>query len=225
MPVISISNPKGGAGKSTSALILGMTLAEKGASVALLDCDPNQPIADWATQGGVSGLTVFGGVTEQTIISTIDRELSAKQFVIIDLEGTASRLVSRAILRSDLVLIPIQPSAVDSRQGVKAIRLIREEEEVARREIPYRVFLTRTSTAVKTRTERALVEQMQKGDVATLPAQLNERTAFRAIFGERKSLSQLDPGRVNGIPAALANAEFFAGSVVKALREGKRAAA
>ena len=45
MPVISIANPKGGAGKSTTALVLGTTLAAHDATVTLLDCDPNRPIA------------------------------------------------------------------------------------------------------------------------------------------------------------------------------------
>ena len=33
MPVVVFANPKGGAGKSTSALVLALTLAEAGASV------------------------------------------------------------------------------------------------------------------------------------------------------------------------------------------------
>jgi len=42
MPVISFANPKGGTGKSTSALILALELAHRGGKVALIDCDPNQ---------------------------------------------------------------------------------------------------------------------------------------------------------------------------------------
>jgi len=71
------------------------------------------------------------------------------QFVIIDLEGTASLLVSRAIALSDFVIVPLQASAVDVRQAGKAIRTIRDEEKVvqrydAKRRIPYKILLTRT---------------------------------------------------------------------------------
>ena len=47
MPVVVFANPKGGAGKSTSALVLAQTFAKAGASVTVIDADPNRPILDW----------------------------------------------------------------------------------------------------------------------------------------------------------------------------------
>ncbi len=41
MPVIAFANPKGGSGKSTSALLLATELAVKGASVTIIDADPS----------------------------------------------------------------------------------------------------------------------------------------------------------------------------------------
>ena len=55
MPVISFANPKGGTGKSTSALILALELAHRGGKVALVDCDPNQTTAGWAAARDVNG--------------------------------------------------------------------------------------------------------------------------------------------------------------------------
>src|SRR6476661_7594378 len=148
MPVISIANPKGGAGKSTTALVLGTTLASKGASVSIIDCDPNRPIQSWAAGESKSSVRVLADVTESRIVPVIDEERAARQFVIVDLEGTASRMVSRAIARSDLVLIPMQASAVDAAQAARAVGLVKEEEQVMRREIPFRVLLTRTSPQI-----------------------------------------------------------------------------
>jgi len=117
MPVISIANPKGGAGKSTLALVLGTTLAAKGAPISIIDCDPNQPIKAWSRGVSKSTVRVLSDVTESRIIPVIDAERAERQFVIVDLEGTASRMVSRSIARSDLVLIPMQASAVDAAQA------------------------------------------------------------------------------------------------------------
>ena len=52
MPTIVFANPKGGAGKSTSAVILATQLAHKGADVTIIDADPNKPVSQWAKRGG-----------------------------------------------------------------------------------------------------------------------------------------------------------------------------
>ena len=52
MPIIALSSPKGGAGKTTAACILAGVLAEGGATVTVIDADPNKNIADWAALPG-----------------------------------------------------------------------------------------------------------------------------------------------------------------------------
>lgn len=219
MPVISVANPKGGAGKSTAALVLGTTLAEKGASVTILDCDPNQPIAAWGRGKERPKLRVLSEISEREIVSAIDAESEDRQFVLVDLEGTASRMVSRALSRSDLVLIPMQASAVDAAQAARAVGLIREEEQVIRRPIPYRVLFTRTSAAIPTRAEKAIVAEMEANKIAVLSNHLNERAAFKAIFANRQTLAELDQEKVSGVPAAIGNADRLAGEIVGVVRK------
>ena len=136
MPVISFANPKGGAGKSTAALVLGTTLAAQGASVTVIDCDRTQPIVDWGRGGSANPLRIIANPTESRIISVIDAEAAERQFVIVDLEGVASLMQSRAVNRSDLVIVPLQASAIDARQAAQAVALVREEEEALKRRIP-----------------------------------------------------------------------------------------
>ena len=45
-------NPKGGAGKTTAALLLAIGLAARGARVAMIDSDPNKPLVHWASLPG-----------------------------------------------------------------------------------------------------------------------------------------------------------------------------
>jgi len=52
MPVISFANPKGGAGKTTSALIPATQLSENGASVTIIDADPERWISQWGDLSG-----------------------------------------------------------------------------------------------------------------------------------------------------------------------------
>jgi chromosome partitioning protein len=226
MPVISVANPKGGAGKSTTALVLGTTLASKGATVSIIDCDPNQPIKAWATGSTKSAVRVLSDVTESRIVPVIDTERAERQFVIVDLEGTASRMVSRAIARSDLVLIPMQASAVDAAQAARAVGLVREEEQVINRPIPLRVVFTRTSPQIPTRNEKLIMEELRGSGVPLLTTHLNQRTAFQSLFTYKLALDELDPTAVNGLEAAVTNAYRLAGEVIEAVRSinGKVAA-
>ena len=218
MAVIVVANPKGGAGKSTAALIIAQTLAHLGATVSVIDADPNRPIVEWRGGSSKLSLTVIGDVNESSIIRMIREERSSKQFVIVDLEGTASRLVSRAITQADLVLIPLQASAVDARQASHAVALIHEEEEALDgRRIPFRVVLTRTSPIIATRIEREIVAALQAAGLPLMNTRLNERQAFKAMFVRKVALHELDPAFVNGLPEALRNAQNLADELVDLL--------
>ena len=48
MAIISLANAKGGAGKTTAALILATELARQGNRVVILDADPQRWITTWA---------------------------------------------------------------------------------------------------------------------------------------------------------------------------------
>ena len=124
LPVIVTANPKGGAGKSTATLVLAQTLAHLGATVAIVDADPNRPIVEWRNGPSKLSLSVIGDVTESSVIRVVRDHRASHQFIFVDLEGTASRLVSRAITQADLVLVPLQASGVDARQASRAVALI-----------------------------------------------------------------------------------------------------
>lgn len=218
MPVVVVANPKGGAGKSTTTLVLAQTLAFLGASVTIIDADPNRPIVEW--RGGPSKLVlgVIGDATEGSVIRLIREQRSHQQFVFVDLEGTASRLVSRAITQADLVIIPLQASGVDARQASRAVSLIHEEEEALdNRFIPFRILLTRTSPIISTRIEREIISALKSAKLPLLKTRLNERQAYKAVFVRRLALHELDPAQVNGLSEALANARQLADELVDIL--------
>lgn len=219
MATIVLANPKGGAGKSTTALVLATTLAAQDATVTVLDCDPNRPIIKWQSRRSKPAQIDVAEATEANIIKTIDEASARKQFVFVDLEGTASRLVSRAISRADLVLVPIQPSPLDSEEGGRALGLIAEEEEVLNRHIRSSVVLTRTNPAIKTRHEKAIIAGLAGAGLSLLSTQLHQRQAYQAMFAAGATLSELDPAEVNGIEAAQANALALAGELIEALTQ------
>ncbi len=221
MPTIVFATPKGGAGKSTSAVILATELAGKGATVTIIDADPNKPVSQWAKlPGRPPTLCVVADATEETIIDQINEAKRQSQFVIVDLEGTASATVTFAVSRADLVLIPTQGSHLDAAESVKALKLVRNMEKARDgKVIPTAVLFTRTSPAIRPRTLQAIEAEFLKGGVKVLDTQINERDAFRAIFSFGGTLSDLDRAQVSNIPAAITNARAFAGEVVSILKQ------
>lgn len=215
MPIVVFANPKGGAGKSTSALVIASALAAQGATLSILDCDPNRPIRTWAATGKTkAGLHVFGDVSENTIVRIIESEAATKQFVFVDLEGTASRLVSRAISRASLVVVPMQPSPLDSEQAGRALALVQEEEEVLRRKIPTAVLFTRTSPAIPTKHEKQISGGLREAGIAVFKNHLHQRQAYQAIYAEGLTLDELDANSVNGLVAARENATALAAELL-----------
>jgi chromosome partitioning protein len=219
MPVIAFANPKGGAGKTTSALILATELATRGARVAVIDADPERWISHWAALPGRPGnLTVEGEVTEDSILDVIEAAAARAQFVIVDLEGTASLMVAHAIGLSDLVIVPTQGASMDARGAAKTIRLIRTQGRLARREIAHAVLLTRTSAAVESRSLRNVRDQLAEAGVALFETAIVDRAAYRDLMDYGGTLAGLDPAQVSNLDRAQANARAFAAEVVARLR-------
>ena len=218
MPTIIMASPKGGAGKSTSALLLATELAAAESTVTLIDADPNRPLAKWAAQGHApAGIRIVSDVSEQTIIDTIDRAAEETAFVIVDLEGTASVMVAHAMTRSDLVIIPTKGSELDGIEAVKVIQFISRQERAYNRKIPYAVLFTQTNPAVRPRTLKSLEADMLKQRIPVLGTALHERDAYRAIFSFGGTLSGLRPDLVRNIPAAIGNARELMAEVVTML--------
>jgi chromosome partitioning protein len=219
MPTIVFASPKGGAGKSTSAVILASELALAGAEVVVIDADPNRPVSLWAKRPGrPDRLSVLSDATEATIIDEIEAAASRVPFVIVDLEGTASMTVAYAISRADLVIVPTQGSQLDAAEAAKAIRLIRQQEKAFGRRIPYAVLFTRTSAAIRPRTLQHIRDEMLQNAVPTFETQMHEREAFRAIFSFGGTLQGLTPEQVGGLEAAIGNARALGAEVVARLK-------
>lgn len=226
MPVIAFANPKGGAGKTTTALLLATELALGGASVTIIDADPERWISQWgALEGRPEAIEIVSDVTEDTVVDRIEDASARAQFVIVDLEGTASLMVASAIGMADLVIIPVQGSSMDARGGAKTVRLIRNQERLARRTIPHGVVLTRTGAAVASRSLRNVVGQLRAADVFVFATPIVERAAFRDLLDYGGTLADLDPATVSNLPRARKNARDFAADVIARLRSDAAAKA
>jgi chromosome partitioning protein len=220
MPVISFANPKGGAGKTTTALLVATQLAEAGATVAIIDADPERWISQWgALPGKPETILIISDVTEDTIVDVIEREAAQAQFVIVDLEGTASLMVANAIGMSDFVTIPLQGSSMDAKGGAKVLKLIASQAKLARRMIPHAVVLTRTSAAMKSRSLKNVSIELEEAGIPVFETAIVERAAYRDLFDFGGTLPGLDSSQTSNLEKAIENARQFTGELVAKIKE------
>lgn len=224
MPVICFASTKGGAGKSTSALLLAGELEHAGARVALIDADlSRRPIAAWSRlPGRPEAISVVASEGEKTILDEIDAARTDAPWVIVDLEGIASRLVSYAVGQADLVVIPAREQHQDAQAALDTAAEVARDAKATRRTIPLAVVLTQTS-AVKDRTARHVAQELRSSDLPVLHTEISTRGAYSAIWSLGGTVRILDPSAVRSIEPAVANAEAFATELVGILRERRAA--
>ncbi len=217
MPTIAFVSPKGGVGKTTSALLFSTILA-KLYDVTVIDADPNYPIKDWATGGNTPPrLSVISDIDEDTIIEAIEDAASKTPFVIVDLEGTASKIVVYAISQADFVVIPMQPSKLDADAATKAIRVVLQSEKMTGKSKPYAVLLTKTSSSIRTRGLTHILNGLIDAGIPMFETELNDREAFKAIISFQQTLDGLNPSEVPNLDKAKLNVLEFAEEIFERL--------
>jgi chromosome partitioning protein len=224
MPVIALVSSKGGAGKTTSVLLLATFLA-KIYDVTVIDADPNRPIQDWGQGGNVPPrMKILSDVDEDNITGLIEQAAEESTFVIIDLEGTAAKIVLYAIAQADFVIVPTQGSPLDAKEASRVIRVILQSESLLPARKPFAVLLTRTNPTIRARGLAHIQKGLTEAGVPVLNAELNERDAFRAVFAFRHTLDGLDPSAVPNLDKAKLNVGAFAHEVVRriAVEQGRR---
>ncbi len=243
MFTITFANPKGGSGKTTSAMLLAEQIHHAGASVAILDCDPNRNILQWAEQRREKGrgepFLVRSVPSESEFMDTLDGLRGQADYLIIDLEGTASNLVTYAISQSDLVLVPFEPTPMEARQAARAVQLVRNTGRMMNKTIGHALLLTRVNAAFQTSDEKDVRKETEASDIPVLRTAIVRRAAYTRLFREGSLLSELleqGRGEVAGstasqqervlkpLESAVQNAREFAQEVVNQLPQQKAAA-
>ena len=202
MPTIAFVSSKGGVGKTTSALLLALGLAERGLTVSLVDSDPNLPLKAWGDlPGKPDAVHLFHAPNFQDLPGELRSAKMVADWVVIDTEGGAPRMGGLAIANADLVITPMSASQLDAREAVKVARLVADVSKRERRAIPLVCLFARTQAGVR----RSFAEVRAVLDLAGIPAlsiALSDKEAFRALFFRGGSISGLNRRQVSGVAAA-----------------------
>lgn len=242
MFVITFANPKGGSGKTTSAMLLAEQIALSGGRVAVLDLDPNANILGWynarTEEGRETPFSVHARPQAEDTVALIDSLDGTADYLIIDLEGSKDQIVTYALSRTDLCLIPMDGSPMEARQAAQAVRLIETTGSMIRTQIPYALLFTRTNAAFQTTDERDVRNEMEQNNISTLPVRIAKRAPYTRIFRDSVLLSEL-PGIVEAetagrtasvtekaikqVVSAIENAQEYAQTVIDHLTKARAA--
>lgn len=127
--IIGVLNQKGGVGKTTIAVNLASALALHGGRVLLVDADPQASSQTWSSARDVEPLFTVVGMAKPTLHKDLPALAANYDFVLIDGAPRVNELGRAAILASDLVLIPVQPSPYDVWATEETVSLVKEARQ------------------------------------------------------------------------------------------------
>jgi chromosome partitioning protein len=119
--IITLINTKGGVGKTTLTMNIGVTLSVRHSKkIAILDCDKQRSATKWAYNSeeengfpcAVFSLAEFHGNTHKEIRKLV----GMYDYIIIDCPPNKDALINASVLLvTDLAIIPAVPTSIDMR--------------------------------------------------------------------------------------------------------------
>jgi chromosome partitioning protein len=198
--VIAVVNQKGGAGKTTLAMLLAGALAETGAAVLVADADPQNTALRWSTAGsGFPAEVEDLSGEEGKLHKHLRKRLDKYDYVVIDSPPAATAPVTESALRlAHLALVPVIPSPLDLWASLR----IRDAIQHARHKNPNLIARIVVNQAqLNTILAREVLAMLPEFGIPMLAGQLKQRTAYRqcaalggtaAALGSRAALASLE---------------------------------
>jgi len=189
--IIGVLSQKGGVGKTTIAVNLAATYARSGLRVLLVDADPQSSAQQWSAARDADPLFSVVGMARATLHRDLPDIAKDYQVVIIDGAPRVNELGRAAILASDLVLIPVQPSPYDIWAAAETVTLIREAQQ-------YKPDLRGTFVInrkiANTAIGRDVTEALgQFEDIPVLPVALHQRVVYAESAGQGLAVLEVEP--------------------------------
>ena len=174
MKVIAVLNQKGGSGKTTIATHLARGLQLQGHSVLLVDSDQQGSARDWRAVDEDNPVPVIG--LDRPTLDKDLKNVSDKEFIVIDGSPQATNLALSAIKAADFVLIPVQPSPYDVWATNDLVDLVQQRIEMTDGKLKAAFVVSRAIQNTNIGKEVAAV--LQDYNLPVLDARIVQRVSY-----------------------------------------------
>ncbi|MFC7091846.1 ParA family partition ATPase [Halomonas salifodinae] len=187
--IIGVLNQKGGVGKTTLSVNIAASLARTGKRVLLIDADPQGSALDWAAAREGDPLFAVVGLPKPSIHKELSLVGEGYDHIVIDGPPRVTDLARSAIMASDVVLVPVQPSPYDIWAADEVVKLIQEASVF--KENLKSVFVINRKIA-NTAIGRDVREALEAYDLPTLEASVVQRVVFAEAAAVGKAVYEQD---------------------------------
>ncbi|UTO28054.1 ParA family partition ATPase [Bartonella harrusi] len=187
--IIGLLNQKGGVGKTTLSVNLAASFARSGARVLLIDVDPQGSALDWAAAREEAPLFPVVGLPRATVHKEITQIGCDYDHIFIDGPPRVTDLARSALMASDLVLIPVQPSPYDIWAADGIVKLI-GEARVYKENLQSAFVINRK--IVNTAIGRDVGESLGVYSEHVLSASVAQRVVFAEAAAQGKVVYEVD---------------------------------
>ncbi len=192
MYVIGILNSKGGCGKTTLCANLARAFQQDGYNTLIVDTDQQGSIRDWhGLHGDDISFPPVVAMDRPTIRQDLPRVGKGADLVVIDGAAKSRDVMLSAMLASDLVVIPVQPSGLDIWGAHEIAVLIKERQEVTDGR-PRCVFVV-SRQILRTVIAREATEELAQYGFPVLTARTSQRVAYAESMSMGMTVLDYEP--------------------------------
>lgn len=193
--IVSFLNQKGGVGKTTLAIHIADALSRRKKRVLLVDADSQGSALDWAAARQGQPLFPVAGLPRASIHKELPALAKGYDMVIIDGPPRVYEVARSAIMASDLVLVPVQPSPYDVWAAKEIIDLL-TEATVFKPSLKSAFVINRK--IVNTALGRDVVDALADYTIPVLRSAICQRVAMAECAAQGQTVFETAPGNLAG---------------------------
>lgn len=184
MRVWTITNQKGGAGKTALATNLSVEAVRQGEKTLLIDLDPQQSSTKW-WEARDEEAPMLVRCTHDLLKSNLD-DAKAHGFtlVLIDTAGRESLQYTEAVELSSFCIIPCQPSLDDCRSCVPTVETVKAKKSI------FGFVITRCPN---TGSDKEEASQTLSALGLVCPTATMERKSYKRAYANNQAVIEFDP--------------------------------